>query len=316
MERKEDAMVAGCYRLSRDVGKRKKKKCLQYIIFDELYDIRYIDPLHMSPIYLIQLKSSCANFFFYLHMRKHYITKLKQILTCLLTKQKASWPSCCSICMKLSRGSTQTLNEANTATPHKTPKSTTPFPLHVPHMQMQHSPLTSPINTPNQQPQNPQLTYTTLIIIITYHTPNMARLTILLALFAALLFVAHASRWPQESSCERELENVNLRPCENHIMQRIERDEEEEEDVLSMRGRTNYIRRPGRTDHKQSCCDQLSELEENSQCMCEALQQIMENQRERLQRRSQVQQLEKELRNLPKSCGFRSPRGCDLRSQD
>ena len=242
----------------------------------------------------------------------------------VMNKYRHPGPAVASICMKLLRGSTETINEVNTATPPKTPKIIHRFPFHVPHMQ-QHPPLIPPIKAPKPQvtytPQSPSIT------IFIYHTTNMARLTILLALLATLLFATHASaRKQQENSCQRELENVNLRHCERHIMQRVKRDEgkgqegsEKEENVLYMKGiashhNKNFFYR--NRDYKRSCCNQLRELEESPACMCEALRQIMENQSEKLQSSKQMQRFAEQTWNLPQSCGLGSQRTeCDISTQ-
>nr|QGA89313.1 Ara h 6 allergen [Arachis triseminata]QGA89317.1 Ara h 6 allergen [Arachis paraguariensis] len=137
----------------------------------------------------------------------------------------------------------------------------------------------------------------------------MAKSTILVALLA-LVLVAHASarhEWGQRgdsSSCESQIDRVNLKPCEQHIMQRI----------MGDHGRYDSydIRRTGSSDQQQRCCDELNQMENNQRCMCEALQQIMENQCDRLQDRQMVQQFKRELMNLPQQCYFRAPMHCDL----
>nr|QGA89315.1 Ara h 6 allergen [Arachis rigonii]QGA89316.1 Ara h 6 allergen [Arachis appressipila]QGA89318.1 Ara h 6 allergen [Arachis dardani] len=139
----------------------------------------------------------------------------------------------------------------------------------------------------------------------------MAKSTILVALLA-LVLVAHASAMRREwgrqgdsSSCERQVDRVNLKPCEQHIMQRIMGDQEQYDSY--------DIRRSTRSsDQQQRCCDELNQMENTQRCMCEALQQIMENQCDRLQDRQMVQQFKRELMNLPQQCNFRAPQRCDL----
>nr|QGA89326.1 Ara h 6 allergen [Arachis macedoi] len=137
----------------------------------------------------------------------------------------------------------------------------------------------------------------------------MAKSTILVALLA-LVLVAHASarrNWGHQgdsSSCDRQVDRVNLKPCEQHIMQRIMGDQDQYDSY--------YIRRSGSSDDQQRCCDELNQMENTQRCMCEALQQIMENQCDRLQDRQMVQQFKRELMNLPQQCYFRTPQHCDL----
>ncbi|MED6191619.1 hypothetical protein PIB30_001898 [Stylosanthes scabra] len=135
----------------------------------------------------------------------------------------------------------------------------------------------------------------------------MAKSTILVALLA-LVLVAHASarrEWGQQgdSRCERQIDRMNLNPCEEHIMQRIQCEQDQ-----------YNTRRCGSSaeQHRERCCNELKDLEDNQSCMCEALQQIMENQMYRMQDRQMMQQFERELRNLPQQCRFRAPQHCNL----
>nr|QGA89299.1 Ara h 2 allergen [Arachis tuberosa] len=170
----------------------------------------------------------------------------------------------------------------------------------------------------------------------------MAKLTILVAL-ALFLLAAHASarqQWELQGDrrCQSQLERANLRPCEQHLMQKIQRDEDSyEQDPYrqdpygpspygpspygpspygpSPYGPSPYgpsPRRAGSSQHQQRCCNELNEFENDQRCMCEALQQIMENQSDRLQGRQQEQQFKRELRNLPQQCDLRAPQRCDL----
>nr|1W2Q_A Chain A, CONGLUTIN [Arachis hypogaea] len=111
-------------------------------------------------------------------------------------------------------------------------------------------------------------------------------------------------RQGDSSSCERQVDRVNLKPCEQHIMQRImgEQEQYDSYDIRSTRS----------SDQQQRCCDELNEMENTQGCMCEALQQIMENQCDRLQDRQMVQQFKRELMSLPQQCNFRAPQRCDL----
>ncbi|QHN95793.1 Conglutin [Arachis hypogaea] len=154
----------------------------------------------------------------------------------------------------------------------------------------------------------------------------MAKLTILVAL-ALFLLAAHASarqQWELQGDrrCQSQLERANLRPCEQHLMQKIQRDEDSygrdpyspSQDPYSP---SPYDRRgAGSSQHQERCCNELNEFENNQRCMCQALQQILQNQSFRFQQdRSQLHQMERELRNLPQNCGFRSPSRCDLSSR-
>ncbi|KAF1859128.1 hypothetical protein Lal_00000957 [Lupinus albus] len=144
----------------------------------------------------------------------------------------------------------------------------------------------------------------------------MAKLTILIALVAALVLVIHtsASRSSQQS-CKSQLQQVNLNHCENHIIQRIQQQEEEEQDrARTLRGKKHFIirhRSSQESEELDQCCEQLNEL--NSQrCQCRALQQIYENQSEQCQGRQEEQLLEQELENLPRTCGFGPLRRCNV----
>ncbi|KAF1859096.1 hypothetical protein Lal_00000922 [Lupinus albus] len=143
----------------------------------------------------------------------------------------------------------------------------------------------------------------------------MAKLTILIALAAALVLVVHtsASRSSQQS-CKSQLQQVNLNHCENHIIQRIQQQQEEEQGRARLRGIKHVIRRNRSSQESEEldqCCEQLNEL--NSQrCQCRALQQIYENQSEQCQGRQEEQLLEQELENLPRTCGFGPLRRCNV----
>ncbi|MED6197008.1 hypothetical protein PIB30_052706 [Stylosanthes scabra] len=155
----------------------------------------------------------------------------------------------------------------------------------------------------------------------------MAKLSILVALLAALLVaeVASATRFdPSEwdprrrgddERCEREVDRANLRPCEEHIRQRVE-DEQDDEYPYNPR-RSDRRQRGGYDDEQQErCCNELNRFEDNDRCMCQALQEILQNQNYRFQQdRSQRQQLEREVRNLPQKCGFSSPSRCNLNNR-
>ena len=146
----------------------------------------------------------------------------------------------------------------------------------------------------------------------------MARLTILLALLAALLFAAQASarqHQQQGSGCERELSRApNLRTCGYYVKLKIrqqereyeEGDEEGEGRVLRMAASHN--KEITEETFKNWCCDQLRVLDPN--CICEALQQVYENQKEELQGKEQI--LEGQVWYLPATCGVRHPYGCDI----
>ncbi|OIW20800.1 hypothetical protein TanjilG_23180 [Lupinus angustifolius] len=148
----------------------------------------------------------------------------------------------------------------------------------------------------------------------------MAKLTILIALVAALVLVVHTSAFQSsKQSCKRQLQQVNLRHCENHIAQRIQQQQEEEEDhALKLRGIKHVILRhrssqeySEESEELDQCCEQLNEL--NSQrCQCRALQQIYESQSEQCEGSQQEQQLEQELEKLPRTCGFGPLRRCDV----
>ncbi|MED6191620.1 Conglutin-7 [Stylosanthes scabra] len=141
----------------------------------------------------------------------------------------------------------------------------------------------------------------------------MAKLSILVPLALLLLasFASARQQWElQGDRCEEQLDRANLRPCEQHLMQKIQQDQDEDE-----YDRYNP-RHSGSSQHKQRCCNELNEFENNQRCMCQALQQIMENQSDRLQGRQQEKQFERELRNLPQHCGIRAPQRCNLDVED
>ncbi|CAL0332875.1 unnamed protein product [Lupinus luteus] len=148
----------------------------------------------------------------------------------------------------------------------------------------------------------------------------MAKLTILIALVVALVLVVHTSAFrSSEQSCKRQLQQVNLRHCENHIAQKIQQQQEEEEGhVRTLRGIKHFILRDQSSQESEDldqCCEQLNEL--NSQrCQCRALQQIYESQSEQCEGRQQEQQLEGELEKLPKTCGFGPLRRCNVNPEE
>ncbi|CAL0332874.1 unnamed protein product [Lupinus luteus] len=144
----------------------------------------------------------------------------------------------------------------------------------------------------------------------------MAKLTILIALVVALVLVVHTSAFrSSEQSCKRQLQQVNLRHCENHIAQKIQQQQDEEEGrARTLRGIKHFILRDQSSQESEEldqCCEQLYEL--NSQrCQCCALKQIYESQSEQCEGRQQEQQLEEELEKLPRTCGFRPLRKCNV----
>ncbi|CAL0332871.1 unnamed protein product [Lupinus luteus] len=144
----------------------------------------------------------------------------------------------------------------------------------------------------------------------------MAKLTILIALVAALVLVVHTSALrSSEQSCKRQLQQVNLRHCENHIAQKIQQQQEEEEgSARTLRGIKHFILRDQSSQESEEldqCCEQLNELN-NQRCQCRALQQIYESQSEQCEGRQQEQQLEGELEKLPRTCGFGPLRRCNV----
>ncbi|MED6191615.1 hypothetical protein PIB30_001894 [Stylosanthes scabra] len=162
----------------------------------------------------------------------------------------------------------------------------------------------------------------------------MAKLRILVALLAVLLVaeVASATRWdpsewdprgPSEwdprrrgddERCERQVDRADLSPCEEHIRQRVEDEQDQYPYNLPDRRRRH---RGGYDDEQQErCCNELNRFENNERCMCQALQEIFQNQNYRFQQdRSQRHQLEREVRNLPQNCGFSSPDRCNLNNR-
>ncbi|KAK7324656.1 hypothetical protein VNO77_28388 [Canavalia gladiata] len=201
--------------------------------------------------------------------------------------------------MKVSRVSKQTPIEANSATEPKQhshhPPTSFPRIPHMQHAKLSINPCTSfPIKTKSRSTKMPKLTIP------------------IIPLVAVLLLVAHtccASKWQEhDSSCSKQLERVNLRHCERHIREKMERDDDER----------NYIRKQREGEHEEKCCDELSELN-SARCQCRAMQKIMEmeGQSQKLQGLEKLQ-MEKELMNLPMSCGLgESPLfGCDLSQED
>ncbi|KAK7290822.1 hypothetical protein RIF29_05540 [Crotalaria pallida] len=166
----------------------------------------------------------------------------------------------------------------------------------------------------------------------------MAKLTFLIALLAVLVLAVHASTTlrSRESSCKKQIERANLKHCERHVMQRIQEQEEEEEEgegeedrirklrgiikhhhhvVKSLRHRNSQQQQQQEEEEAQEqfekCCEELNDI--NSQrCKCRALQQIFENQSQQLEGREQEEQLEREVEKLPRSCGLRPIRGCEV----
>ncbi|CAL0332872.1 unnamed protein product [Lupinus luteus] len=144
----------------------------------------------------------------------------------------------------------------------------------------------------------------------------MAKLTILIALVVALVLVVHTSAFrSSEQSCKRQLQQVNLRHCENHIAQKIQQQQEEEEGrARTLRGIKHFILRDQSSQESEEldqCCEQLNELN-RQRCQCRALQQIYESQSEQCEGRQQEQQLEEELEKLPRTCGFGPLRRCNV----
>ncbi|KAK7272443.1 hypothetical protein RJT34_29045 [Clitoria ternatea] len=184
--------------------------------------------------------------------------------------------------------------------------------------------------------------------MLSFSTPiphtKMAKFSILFSLLVALLFVAlaHASK-SQQGSCDKQLERVNLDPCEQLIMDQIpsQQDEDEEDENSRIKRRVNYLRNVIRQGSKQDqdedeeedqdqdqdeqqmkqhlrkCCRQLKKLH-NPQCQCEALQNILENRSEKLQSKKQLELVEKELTVLPLICGLppQLVAECDLRPDE
>jgi len=135
----------------------------------------------------------------------------------------------------------------------------------------------------------------------------MARHNIILiaTLLAFVLFIAQTTATRKEErpeSCRRKLQSLNLKHCEKHLKQRIQK---EDEDVLRMRGINHH-----EEDLKEKCCDQLSEVN-NKECRCYALQEIMDNLSDRLEKR-EMYEMEREVRNLPKRCNIPQSSECDL----
>ncbi|KAK7290823.1 hypothetical protein RIF29_05542 [Crotalaria pallida] len=159
----------------------------------------------------------------------------------------------------------------------------------------------------------------------------MARLTILIAFLAALVLVVHTNAsFLSKQICDKQIQQINLKHCEKHIMHRIQQQQqqqqgqgeeeegEEEENVLKLRGIRRNWGTSGSSRQQQileKCCNQLSELD-NPRCQCRALQQIFENQSEMLQGRQQTKIMEQQLKNLPQTCGLGSIRKCDVNPEE
>lgn len=166
-----------------------------------------------------------------------------------------------------------------------------------------------------------------------FTSPINSKMTKFTILLISLLFcIAHtcsASKWQhQQDSCRKQLQGVNLTPCEKHIMEKIQGrgddDDDDDDDnhiLRTMRGRINYIRRNEGKDedeeeegHMQKCCSEMSELK-SPICQCKALQKIMDNQSEQLEGKEK-KQMERELMNLAIRCRLGPMIGCDLSSDD
>ncbi|CAL0322712.1 unnamed protein product [Lupinus luteus] len=143
----------------------------------------------------------------------------------------------------------------------------------------------------------------------------MARLTILIALVAALVLVVHTSAFRDEQSCKKQLQQVNLRHCERHVMKMIQQEQEEEEDhfrrIKNVVGHSRNGEGSQESEELDQCCEQLNELN-SKRCQCRALQQMFENQCEKLEGKKQEKQMEQELMKLPRTCGFEPLRRCDV----
>ncbi|KAK7401906.1 hypothetical protein VNO78_13761 [Psophocarpus tetragonolobus] len=137
----------------------------------------------------------------------------------------------------------------------------------------------------------------------------MMKLTIVIV---TLVLVAHtccAFQWQHQERCREQLQKVNLKPCEKHVMEKIQGGEErdDDEDVLTtVRGRVKYIRKQKHEDeeeegHVEKCCREITQLN-SPKCQCKALKKIMERQSEKLEDMDQKLQMVKELMNLATTC--------------
>ncbi|KAJ7981608.1 Puroindoline b [Quillaja saponaria] len=144
----------------------------------------------------------------------------------------------------------------------------------------------------------------------------MARLAVLAALFAAVLFVSNTfahrtfvttveidedtnpGRQSQQR-CRQEIQRQQqqLQQCDRQLMHRIQQGQ----DVLAFKGTESYYDNQG---HEfQQCCQALKQVDD--QCQCDAMQHIMQRQQGRLQGQ-QRRQLEREIENLPDRCNLGS----------
>ncbi|KAJ9153723.1 hypothetical protein P3X46_027136 [Hevea brasiliensis] len=150
----------------------------------------------------------------------------------------------------------------------------------------------------------------------------MAKLTVLIATFIALLFVVDASIYrttmiidegsddtenPSRRGCSQQIQQQqNLRQCQEYIRQRVH----------GSRGRGRpaaaYDEVENQRDQFRRCCNQLQQMD--SPCRCEGLRQAIHSQQSQGQIQGQdVRQAFQVAQYLPSECGV-SPRRCQIQS--
>ncbi|XVF70542.1 hypothetical protein PTKIN_Ptkin11bG0169900 [Pterospermum kingtungense] len=138
----------------------------------------------------------------------------------------------------------------------------------------------------------------------------MAKLALLLATFALVLFLTDASIYratittstseSEESSCEQQIkEQKNLWHCQKYL-----------EEQTSSRS----YNRPGSSRHLDSCCEQLDDLDKK--CRCPGLEVAVSKQLEEGELgKEETQEMYEVAEKVMKRCEM-EPRGCDLQSRN
>ncbi|XP_050207684.1 2S seed storage albumin protein-like [Mercurialis annua] len=133
------------------------------------------------------------------------------------------------------------------------------------------------------------------------------KLTILVATFIALLFLADASihrttviiddENPSQQGCSEQVrKQQNLNRCRDFLTERATKE--------GSRGRGGYY---NQQEDLRACCNQLQGLE--SQCMCQGLKMAM-------QQRQMPSQAYRMAQDLPSMCGLKQSRCDEFGSQE
>ncbi|KAG8637063.1 hypothetical protein MANES_15G075900v8 [Manihot esculenta] len=166
-----------------------------------------------------------------------------------------------------------------------------------------------PINSPSS------FHFSLIISVYPFPVSTMAKLTVLVATFIALLLVVDASIYratviiddggddaenQPRKSCSREIQQAqNLRDCEEHIRRTVK----------GQRGAEDEIE--NKSDQFQRCCNQLQQMD-SSQCRCEGLSQAVRRLQSKGKLQGQdVQKAYRTAETLTSQCHV-SPRQCQM----